>query len=941
MFGALTGVGIWLTIGLVQPQATSALVTTFVGVWAIEWTFFAVEVAAALVYVHGWERLDARRHLAVGWIYFAASWASLVAISGILSFMLTAGAWPATLRLADAWWNPTCAPTIALRTAIAVFLAGLYALFAGSFLGDCELKSRVARWSVSRWILPAAVAIPLFLVWYIAAAGGAGVDIAETLGSMNARPEALVSAVLGAGNGGQPIVRGAAKVVLLGSGGLVLLSLVTGWLRSRRYGRLEAALLMALGLVCVGAGEWVREGLRKPWVLDRHLFVNGVGVGHAAAAEDPFAVDALAVRGVLATARFARAPEAFRPGDPTFDARPAAERTAIEDEAGREIFRLECTACHTERGHLGIRRLVAGRSVAAIADVLDAIARPRRASGVAGSWSDPGVRLSTWLGRRMPPFAGTRAEKHALAVHLARLAGDADAGLEPTAAAAGGGAVVREALRGVPRGRRSVADRRAPPRPLGARAVRPHRPPAAGARGDAAVLGDGRGARGSRALPRRPRRGRRRGGGEAMNPVLPLPDPLAPAGPPPLFAGILVTTFLLHLVAMNLLLGGALLLVGLRFGRRGADGSHRDALARTLEKAGPVVAAATVTLGVAPLLFLQVLHGRVFFTSAIVMGWLWLAIVPLAMLAYCGAYALALSPEGRAPRRWVSAAVAVLLLAVAFLQATNATRSLRPETLRAAHLSDPRGLTAESRRPDVLAALPSPGARGAGGRRASDGPPRPVVEDVSAGAGRVDGAPRAVGLRARHRRQRLRRPRVPDRAAQAGADPPRRRRDPVVGAPPRRLSASRGGARGGGVPRPRGEAARRGRARSLGTPSRDARRDGAPPGRAAAGHVRERRRRPRAGGGAAVGSVRALRGAPRRRRRGDRLDGALSRRRPRDRVRARHGRPSHRRRVPARARPAGGRAGPLHAEGARRRGPARRAAASRSLTRTSPASCPP
>ena len=551
----------------------------------------------------------------------------------------------------------------------------------------------MARWSVSRWILPAAVAIPLFLVWYLAAAGGAGVDLAETLGSTSARPEALVGAVLGAGNGGQPIVRGAAKVALLGSVALVLLSLATGWLRSRRYGRLEAALLMALGLVCVGAGEWVREGLRKPWVLDRQLFVNGVGVGHAAAAEDPFAVDALAVRGVLATARFARAPEAFRPGDPAFDARPAAERAAIEDEAGREIFRLECTACHTERGHLGIRRLVAGRSVAAITGVLDAIARPRRADGGAGTWSDPGVRVTTWRGRRMPPFAGTSAEKHALAVHLARLGGDADAGLEPTRRRRRRRRRLREALRGVPRGRGGVADRRAPARPLGARAVRAHRPPAAGARGDAAVLGDGGGERGSRPLPRRRRRGRRRDGGDAMNPVLPLPDPLAPAAPAPLFAVLLDATFLLHLVAMNLLLGGALLVVGLRFGRRGADAAHRDALARALEKAGPVVAAATVTLGVAPLLFLQALHGRVFFTSAIVMGWLWLAIVPLAMLAYYGAYALALSPDGRAPRRWVSAAVAVLLLAVAFLQVTNATRSLRPETLRAAHLSDPRGLT--------------------------------------------------------------------------------------------------------------------------------------------------------------------------------------------------------------------------------------------------------
>ena len=29
----------------------------------------------------------------------------------------------------------------------------------------------------------------------------------------------------------------------------------------------------------MGGGEWVREGLRKPWVIDRYLFVNGVRVG--------------------------------------------------------------------------------------------------------------------------------------------------------------------------------------------------------------------------------------------------------------------------------------------------------------------------------------------------------------------------------------------------------------------------------------------------------------------------------------------------------------------------------------------------------------------------------------------------------------------------------------------------------------------------------------
>ena len=38
VLGALTGVGIWFTIGLVQPQATSTLIQFFVWGWASEWT---------------------------------------------------------------------------------------------------------------------------------------------------------------------------------------------------------------------------------------------------------------------------------------------------------------------------------------------------------------------------------------------------------------------------------------------------------------------------------------------------------------------------------------------------------------------------------------------------------------------------------------------------------------------------------------------------------------------------------------------------------------------------------------------------------------------------------------------------------------------------------------------------------------------------------------
>jgi len=445
VLGAVTGVGIWFTIALVQPQATSALVTTFVWAWAIEWTFFAVEIAAAMVYYYGWDRLDAKTHLTVGWVYFASAWASLAVVAGILAFMLTSGDWVSTRRFADGFFNPTYPPMVALRTALAVGLAGLYVLFAASFLKDADLKAKVARWSATRWILPAAVLIPLTLLWYLSTAAGAGVAVAETLGAKSASPAALLVALFSTVNAGHPIVRGAARVAVVGAVLLVVTSLALVAVRARRFGRLEAGALMVLGIVSMGGSEWVREGLRKPWVIDRYMFVNGVRVAgpDRAAADDPFALDALGRRGVLATSPWAAAPAAYRPGDPAFEGLPVAERASLEAEAGHEVFRLECAACHTEKAHLGVLRLVRGKSVAAITAILDATAKPVTADGQPASWSDPGVRVATWLGRRMPPFAGTEAEKRALAIHLARLGGDESAGLE-AAAAGGGGADVFE-----------------------------------------------------------------------------------------------------------------------------------------------------------------------------------------------------------------------------------------------------------------------------------------------------------------------------------------------------------------------------------------------------------------------------------------------------------------------------------------------------------------
>jgi hypothetical protein len=178
-----------------------------------------------------------------------------------------------------------------------------------------------------------------------------------------------------------------------------------------------------------------------------------------------------------------------------------------------------------------------------------------------------------------------------------------------------------------------------------------------------------------------------------MSPVIPLPDPLPQPGPPVLLWALLQLTFVLHVLAMNVVLGGSILALHWRFSRRAADAMQRSALLALFARALPAALAATVTLGVAPLLFVQALYGRVFFTSSILMAWLWLGLVPLAIAAYYGAYLLEGLRAAPAPRgRALGLAVGLLLAAVAFLQVTNATRSIRPDSFLAAYRSDGRGL---------------------------------------------------------------------------------------------------------------------------------------------------------------------------------------------------------------------------------------------------------
>jgi hypothetical protein len=132
-------------------------------------------------------------------------------------------------------------------------------------------------------------------------------------------------------------------------------------------------------------------------------------------------------------------------------------------------------------------------------------------------------------------------------------------------------------------------------------------------------------------------------------------------------------TLTLHFLAMNFLLGGVVLLL---FGRIRNRWEHP--VVQNYLKLLPVAMAATVTLGVAPLLFLQLVYYDQVYSAAIVSGWFWLLIVPVVIVTY---YALYAATMGRRGKSLLLGLALIGLIYVSFVYSTVFSMAERPEIL--------------------------------------------------------------------------------------------------------------------------------------------------------------------------------------------------------------------------------------------------------------------
>lgn len=142
------------------------------------------------------------------------------------------------------------------------------------------------------------------------------------------------------------------------------------------------------------------------------------------------------------------------------------------------------------------------------------------------------------------------------------------------------------------------------------------------------------------------------------------------------FQVLLTVTFVLHVVFMNLMLGGTI--IALFNSLKGTAGNL--AVARYASKKLPFAVALAVNAGVAPLLFLQVIYGHFVYTSSILMAAAWLSIIGLLILAYYGLYLFNYKfASWGAARNLLVGLAALILLYIGFLFTNNWTLALSPE----------------------------------------------------------------------------------------------------------------------------------------------------------------------------------------------------------------------------------------------------------------------
>lgn len=371
--GAMTGVGIWFSAALVNPAAIGSLIRVFFWGWFAEWLVFVTEVSLIMVYFLSWQTAakspEAKlKHLKLGVALAIFSWITMAIIVAILGFMMEPGNWHSDKSLLSGLFNPMYAPQLAFRTSLSMVMGGMTMIcFMYWFtVNDLALRSGVmfliARWS-ALWMGVLVIAS----YWYYQ------VVPQNMLANL---PVAITT---------QEYTDWHANFKWL----LIIGSLFVAWVlvdSIRQPGKVHGGKYLASVVVlCLMLGQFerVREFIRKPFIVGNYMYANGIRVS-----DYPL----LQRDGMLQHATYT-------------DIRNITPDNQVK--AGREVFEMACTRCHTVKGVNGIRAQLVK---------MYGEDKPWNASALA-------AYIDNMHGARyfMPPFPGNDSELEALSVYLVSL----------------------------------------------------------------------------------------------------------------------------------------------------------------------------------------------------------------------------------------------------------------------------------------------------------------------------------------------------------------------------------------------------------------------------------------------------------------------------------------------------------------------------------------
>jgi cytochrome c553 len=183
----------------------------------------------------------------------------------------------------------------------------------------------MVKWSV-KWLVPSFVATPFILIWY--------------LWMVPESQRALLRLGMDTiGSGTFSIITRIALLIIITSATIVGVAYFLAYRNSRDFNLSHAIAILLLALVATGAGEYSREMLRKPFVIGRYMYSNGVRVNDANRIDQD---------GYLTHTNWV-----WNGSDSSYS-------------RGEAIFRGECGSCHTLDGYRPMKSLLAGRDRANI-----------------------------------------------------------------------------------------------------------------------------------------------------------------------------------------------------------------------------------------------------------------------------------------------------------------------------------------------------------------------------------------------------------------------------------------------------------------------------------------------------------------------------------------------------------------------------------------------